>query len=65
MAANAHKRGCLHRATVEDGCYGCYRTVYDVVCTGAVLLFAGVVSLYRVVRAISRAISLPSATNSN
>ena len=23
MAANAHKRGCLHRATVEDGCYGC------------------------------------------
>ena len=23
MAANAHKRGCLHRATVEDDCYGC------------------------------------------
>ena len=35
---------------------GCYRMVYDVVCTGAVLLFAGVVSLHRV--AISSAISL-------
>lgn len=42
---------------------GCYRMVYDVVCTGAVLLFAGVVSLHRV--AISSAISSRSASDSN